>query len=329
MIGVLLLNMGGPDSLKAVKPFLHNLFADRDIIRLGPSFLQKSIASLIIRKRLKSVIDAYSAIGGKSPLLDITNAQANALEESLNSSIDARRSTLDARRFRVYVGMRYWHPFIEDAVDHVVRDGINRVIAISLYPHYSTATTGSSVRKFENSAKKYHIDYLCITSWFNNPLYIDAIEEKIRQGLAKFKGERPVVLFSAHSLPKKFVDEGDPYADEIQGTINEALKRFALSPFEWHLSYQSKTGPVKWLEPSTEDVIHNLSKKGVKNVLVVPISFVSDHIETLYEIDIQYKDMADDLGINLKRTESLNTSPKFIEALSGIVIKNAKDLRWI
>lgn len=322
MIGVLLLNMGGPDSLKAVKPFLHNLFADRDIIRLGPSFLQKPIAALIIRKRLKSVINAYSAIGGKSPLLDITNAQASALEESLNSSIDARR-------FRVYVGMRYWHPFVEDAVDHAVRDGINRVIALSLYPHYSTATTGSSVKKFEDSAKKYHIDYLCITSWFNNPLYIDAIEEKIRQGLAKFKEEKPVVLFSAHSLPKKFVDEGDPYADEIQGTINEVLRRFVLSPFEWRLSYQSKTGPVKWLEPSTEDVIRKLSKKGIKNILVVPISFVSDHIETLYEIDIQYKDMAGNLGINLKRTESLNTSTKFIEALSDIVIKNAKDLRWI
>jgi ferrochelatase len=326
MIGVLLLNMGGPDSLKAVKPFLHNLFTDRDIIRLGPSFLQKPIASLIIRKRLKSVIDAYSAIGGKSPLLDITNAQASALEESLNSS---RFTVHGSRSFKVYVGMRYWHPFIEDAVDHAVRDGINRVIALSLYPHYSAATTGSSVKKFEDSAKKYHIDYLCITSWFNNPLYIDAIEEKIRQGLAKFKGESPVVLFSAHSLPKKFVDEGDPYADEIQGTINEILRRFVLSPFEWRLSYQSKTGPVKWLEPPTEEVIHELSKKAVKNVLVVPISFVSDHIETLYEIDIQYKDMADDLGINLKRTESLNTSPKFIEALSGIVIKNAKDLRWI
>jgi ferrochelatase len=324
MIGVLLLNMGGPDSLEAVKPFLHNLFADRDIIRLGPSFLQKSIASLIIRKRLKSVIDAYSAIGGKSPLLDITNAQANALEDLLNSKFEIQNS-----KFRVYVGMRYWHPFIEDAVDHAVRDGINRVIALSLYPHYSAATTGSSVKKFEDSAKKYHIDYLSITSWFNNPLYIDAIEEKIRQGLANFKEEKPVVLFSAHSLPKKFVDEGDPYADEIQGTINEVLRRFVLSPFEWRLSYQSKTGPVKWLEPSTEEVIHELSKKAVKNILVVPISFVSDHIETLYEIDIQYKDMAGNLGINLKRTESLNTSPKFIEALSGIVIKNAKDLRWI
>jgi len=318
--------MGGPDSLQAVKPFLHNLFADRDIIRLGPSFLQKPIASFIICKRLKNVINAYSAIGGKSPLPDITNAQAKALEELLNSS---RFTVHDSQSFKVYVGMRYWHPFIEDAVDHAVRDGIYRIIALSLYPHYSTATTGSAIKKFEESAGKYHIDYLCITSWFNNPLYIDALEEKIRQGLEKFKGEKPVVLFSAHSLPRKFVDKGDPYSDEIQGTINEVLKRFVPSPFEWYLSYQSKTGPVKWLEPSTEDMIHEISKKGVKNVLVVPISFVSDHIETLYEIDIQYKNMAGDLGMNLKRTESLNTSPKLIEALASMVIRKSTEIRWL
>ncbi len=318
--------MGGPDSLKAVKPFLYNLFADRDIIKLGPSFLQKPIASLIIRKRLKNVIDAYGAIGGKSPLQDITNAQAKALEILLNSS---QFTVHSSQLFKVYVGMRYWHPFIEDAVDHAVRDGINRVIALSLYPHYSTATTGSSVKKFEESVRKYHIDYLCITSWFNNPLYIDALEEKIRQGLEKFKGQRPVVLFSAHSLPRKFVDKGDPYANEIQGTINEVLRRFVLSPFEWYLSYQSKTGPVKWLEPSTEDMIHKISKKGVKNVLVVPISFVSDHIETLYEIDIQYKNMAAALGINIERTESLNTSSKFIEALADMVIRKSTETRWL
>jgi ferrochelatase len=312
--------MGGPDSLDSVEPFLRNLFSDRDIIKLGPSFLQKPIASLIIRKRLESVIEAYSLIGGKSPLLDITTAQAKALENLLNSKFEIRNS-----KFRVYVGMRYWRPFIEEAVDHAMRDGISRILALSLYPHYSIATTGSSVKKFEEVIKKYHVDYFSVTSWFNHPLYINALVENIQKGIKTFD-KKPVVLFSAHSLPKKFIDKGDPYVNEIKGTIDAILRKIDI---EWHLSYQSKTGPVKWLEPTTEEVLHELAKKGVKDLLVVPISFVSDHIETLYEIDMLYKDMAQGLGMNLKRIESLNTSPKFIEALSDIVIKNAKDLVWI
>ncbi|BCB97337.1 ferrochelatase [Dissulfurispira thermophila] len=322
MIGVILLNMGGPDSLDSVKPFLRNLFSDRDIIKLGPSFLQKPIASLIIRKRLESVRKAYSLIGGKSPLLDITKAQAKALEESLNSSQFAVHGS---RLFKVYVGMRYWHPFIEDAVDHAIRDGISRILALSLYPHYSIATTGSSLKKFEDAIKKYHVDYSSVTSWFNHPLYINALVENIQKGLKAFD-KKPVVLFSAHSLPQKFIDNGDPYVNEIQGTINTILKKIDI---QWYLSYQSKTGPVKWLEPTTEHMLHELSEKGVKNLLVVPISFVSDHIETLYEIDILYKGMAKELGMNLKRIESLNTSSKFIEALADIVIKGVKDIGWI
>lgn len=322
MIGIILLNMGGPDSIESIKPFLQNLFSDRDIIKLGPSFLQRPIASIIIRKRLESVIEAYSLIGGKSPLLDITSAQAKALESSLNSSLITHHSSLS---FKVYVGMRYWHPFIEDAVDHAIRDGMSRILALSLYPHYSNATTGSSVKRFEEVIKKYHVDYFSVKSWFNHPLYINALIEKIQNGLKIFD-KKPVVLFSAHSLPKKFIDKGDPYVNEIQGTINALLKKIDI---QWRLSYQSKTGPVKWLEPTTENMLYELAKQGVKDLLVVPISFVSDHIETLYEIDILYRDMANELGINLKRIESLNTSQKFIEALSDIVIKNAKDLGWI
>ncbi len=322
MIGVILLNMGGPDSLDAVKPFLQNLFSDRDIIRLGPSFLQKPIASLIIGRRLKSVMEAYSLIGGKSPLADITAAQAKALEESLNSSLITHHSSLP---FKVYVGMRYWHPFIENAVDHALKDGAERILGLSLYPHYSIATTGSSVKKFDEVIKKYHVDHFCITSWFNHPLYINVLVENIRQGLRSFD-KKPIVLFSAHSLPKKFIDKGDPYVNEINGTIQAIIKKMDI---EWRLSYQSKTGPVKWIEPTTEHMLHELAEEGVKDLLVVPISFVSDHIETLYEIDILYKDMAQELGINLKRVESLNTAPKFIESLKDIVITTAKNEGWL
>jgi len=308
VIGVILLNMGGPDSLDAVKPFLQNLFSDRDIIRLGPAFLQKTIASLLINKRLKSVMEAYNLIGGKSPLTDITNAQAKALEGTLKG-------------VKVYVGMRYWHPFIENAIDHALKDGAEWILGLSLYPHYSIATTGSSVKKFDEVIKKYHVDHFCVTSWFKHPLYIDALVEKIQRGLRAFD-KKPIVLFSAHSLPEKFIDKGDPYVNEINGTIQAITKKLDI---EWRLSYQSKTGPVKWLKPTTEHMLHELADEGVKDLLVVPISFVSDHIETLYEIDILYKDMAQELGINLKRVESLNTSPKFIEALKDIVITNARN----
>lgn len=333
--------MGGPDSPDAIKPFLHNLFSDRDIIRLGPAFLQKTIASIIINRRLKQTIDAYSLIGGKSPLADITIAQAKALEKSLNSlpifnppSLPFRKGGMEGfEPFKVYVGMRYWHPFIGDAVDRMMKDGITRIFALSLYPHYSIATTGSSVKKFEEIVAKYHVEYQCMTSWFKHPLYIKAMVEKIQQGIEKFKvqdlkfkDEKPVVLFSAHSLPQKFVDEGDPYVDEIQGTIDAVARKLDI---QWHLSYQSKTGPVKWLEPTTEHMLRELAGKSVKNVLIVPISFVSDHIETLYEIDILYKEMAQDIGINLKRTESLNISPGFIAALADIVITNVKNTGWI
>lgn len=307
--------MGGPDSLNAVKPFLKNLFDDRDIIRLGPSFFQKPIASLIIRKRLKKTLHAYSLIGGKSPLCDITYAQADALEKSLNSS----------HSFKVYIGMRYWHPLIEETVRQMCEDGIKKVIAVSLYPQYSVATTGSTIKKFKESADRYPIECSCVTSWFSHPIYIDSLVEKIEDGMSLF-AEKPAVLFSAHSLPQKFVDEGDPYVKEIKGTIESITKKIDI---QWHLSYQSKTGPVKWLEPTTEHSLQELAQQGVKNLLVVPISFISDHIETLYEIDMIYKDMAQSLGINLKRTESLNTSPKFIEALTDIVISNATNIGWL
>lgn len=321
-IGVILLNLGGPDSLEAVKPFLYNLFSDRDIIRLGPSFLQKTAASLISTIRAKKTMQAYAMIGGKSPLSDITIAQAKALEKSLN---DSQGTVHNSQTFKVYVGMRYWHPFIEKAVDQTQKDNISKIIALSLYPHYSVATTGSSVKRFEEMVKKYHADYFCVTSWFNHSIYVDALAEKIKEGMAGFD-EKPVVLFSAHSLPKKLIDKGDPYVQETHGTIDAILKKIDI---KWYLSYQSKAGPVKWLKPTTEHMIHELAKQGVKNLLVVPISFVSDHIETLYEIDIIYKEMAAGLGMHLKRIESLNISPKFIEAMTEIVIKNVSKLGWV
>lgn len=326
--GVILLNLGGPDSLHAVRPFLYNLFSDRQIIRLGPSFMQKPLAWMISTIRSKKTAQYYKLIGGKSPILDITKAQAKALEESLNSELRTQNSEVS---FKVFIGMRYWNPFIEDVVPEIINSGIRKLVALSLYPQYSVTTSGSSLSKLKEVIAGYGIDTIEISSWHNHPLYIEALVDVIRKGFDSFSvnsepGTRNPeqnihVLFSAHSLPQKIIDEGDPYADQTIETIQEITKRI---PLKWHLSYQSKSGPVQWLEPSTEDKIKELAGEGVKNLLVVPISFISDHIETLYEIDILYKKLAESLGINLKRADSLNTHPTFIKALKDIVISELK-----
>jgi len=327
--GVILLNLGGPDSIQAVRPFLYNLFSDRQIIRLGPSFMQQPLAWLISTTRSKKTEQYYKLIGGKSPILEITTAQAKALEELLNSPGDKNREFSGSMSFRVYTGMRYWRPFIEDVVLQMQKDGIKKVIALSLYPQYSIATSGSSFSKFNEVASQYNMKTVNIESWHNHPLYIQALVDVIKKGIESFNvssfTHHPSsfndvhVLFSAHSLPQKIIDRGDPYVDQTMGTIQEITKRLNIN---WHLSYQSKSGPVKWLAPSTEDKIQELAKEGVRNILMVPISFVSDHIETLYEIDILYKNLAGALGVQMKRTKSLNTHPVFIEALKDIVLKS-------
>jgi ferrochelatase len=330
--GVLLLNLGGPDSLRAVKPFLFNLFSDREIIRLGPSFLQKPIAYLISSFRGKKTEEAYSLIGGKSPIRDITFAQAKALEEALNKS-GGNDSSVAASQpaLKVSVAMRYWHPLIEKVVPELYDNGIRKLIVLSLYPQYSVATTGSSLNKLKDVTEKFGIEIFTVLSWFDHPLYIDALVHSIEEGLKVFgqtvsaPAEGTHVLFSAHSLPVKFIEEGDPYVDQIKGTINEIVKKINIS---WSLSYQSKSGPVQWLGPSTDKMIEDLAEKGIENLLVVPVSFVSDHIETLYEIDILYKKMAEALGMRLERVESLNTSPLFISALRDIVLKGMKEAGW-
>lgn len=327
-VAVLLLNLGGPDSLDAVRPFLFNLFSDREIIRLGPAFMQKPLAWLISGLRHEKTEGYYRLIGGKSPILDITTAQAKALENELGQEAKgAQRADC-----RVFIGMRYWHPLIEEIVPEIHAEKIRRLVVLSLYPHYSIATTGSSLSKLNEVVSRFGSDpfeMVTVTSWQDHPLYIDALVEKIEQGISAF---RPVsrtgdvrVLFSAHSLPQKFIAEGDPYVEHIQRTITEITKRTEIA---WDLSYQSKSGPVKWLEPSTDEMIETLARQGVKNLLVVPISFVSDHIETLYEIDILYKNLAASRGMRLERAGSLNTSPLFISGLADIVRKAIKEAGW-
>lgn len=316
---MLLLNLGGPDSLGAVRPFLYNLFSDRKIIRLGPPFLQKPIAWLISSLRSGKTEAMYRLIGGKSPILDITRAQAAALETALNGEAAAGPA-----RFRVFIGMRYWQPFIGDTVKQMYDEGIRSVLAMSLYPHYSLATTGSALDTFQEVVRGYPVESSSISSWYDHPRYIEALAASITKGLASLEEGSPV-LFSAHSLPMSIVEAGDPYVSHIRATIESVAKKTGI---RWHLSYQSKSGPVKWLEPSTEEKIRELAARGVKALLVVPISFVSDHIETLYEIDILYKQLAAEVGMKLVRAESLNTTPLFIEALKEMTIAKTREAGW-
>jgi len=315
-VGVLLLNLGGPDELEDVRPFLYNLFSDPEIIRLPVSWLQKPLAWLISATRSRQSRENYKQIGGGSPLRRITQAQAQALQEQLRSqNIDAT----------VYVGMRYWHPFTEEAVLRIKRDQPEKLVILPLYPQFSISTSGSSFRILERIWEEdptlQKLPYTVIPSWYDEPSYLQGMASLIARELDKFSNPEQVhIFFSAHGVPVSYVEEaGDPYQHEIEECtrlIMETLNR----PNEHTLAYQSRVGPVEWLKPYTEEALVELGEKGVKDLLVVPISFVSEHIETLQEIDIEYRDIAHEAGIeNFQRVPALNTDPTFIQALTNCV----------
>ncbi len=316
-IAVVLLNLGGPERLEDVEPFLFNLFSDRMIIRLGPSFMQKTIARFIARRRAPKSSRAYARIGGGSPLGEITADQAKALEKELAGS----------GPFKVDVAMRYWHPRAKETLTKLHNESIQRIITLPLYPHYSIATTGSSVADLVEAAQSFSppFEIADIGAWPVQPEYINALATTIKRGAELFKEEKVQVVYSAHSLPVKFIQEGDPYVEHLKLTI-QAVESITANPGK--LCFQSRSGPVEWLSPSPPDMLEQLAKEGCKNVLMVPISFVSDHVETLYEIDMLYHDMAQDLGIRMERTASLNCMPEFIDALKELVLKKISDLEW-
>lgn len=317
--GILLFNLGGPVTLDDVRPFLYNLFSDPDIIRIKSDVLRKTVAWFIATTRQNKSRGLYRQIGGGSPLRRITEDQAAALAEALQ----ARGCPA-----RVYVGMRCWKPAIDEALDQIRKDGIRHLLALPLFPQFSVTTTGSCfnyLRKLlarkglESSLKITYVD-----RWFDEPLYIESMSELIRDTLTRFQEKdlrRIRLLYSAHSIPARYVDEGDPYLEQTRKTVELIDNRLGGIPPSI-LSFQSKVGPVKWLGPATNDVIASLGKSGIGGLLPVPISFVSDHIETLQEIDILYRDLAGRSGIReFHRAPSLNLYPKFIDALANIAIK--------
>jgi len=319
-IGVVLLNLGGPDSLDAVEPFLFNLFSDPDIIDFPLSFLfRKRLAKLISTRRSPGVIEQYREIGGKSPIKEHTLKQASLLEERLNKHIPAK----------VFTAMRYWRPSTEEALDAIRSEGIKRVVLLPLYPQFSVATTTSSMKEWEKHVKLRgdDLDYTLIESYYDHPTYIDAWVERINEGLKRFPAEtrdKVTILFSAHGTPMKIVRQGDPYSQHIAKTVEGIMQRGQFSQ-PHTLCYQSKVGPLKWLEPSTPDTVARLAGEGVKNMLLVPVAFASDHLETLFELGIEYRRQAKERGVEqYEVTEGLNDSPKFIEALADLVLEKVR-----
>lgn len=316
-IGVLLLNLGGPDKIEDVRPFLYNLFSDPEIIRLPVKALQKPLAWLISTLRAKTSQENYLEIGGGSPLREITEAQAIALEDKL------KQMGHDAK---IYVGMRYWHPFTEEAIAQIKSDGIEEVVVLPLYPQFSISTSGSSFRVLEEMWSTdpvlKDIEYTIVPSWYKNPGYLRSMADLIAQELDKFPNpEEAHVFFSAHGVPVSYVEEaGDPYKEQIEECTHLIMQTLARSN-PYTLAYQSKVGPVEWLQPYTDDALEELAATGVKDLAVVPISFVSEHIETLQEIDIEYREVAEAAGIeNFHRVPALNLYPGFIDSLAEIVV---------
>jgi ferrochelatase len=314
---VVLLNLGGPDSLDAVRPFLYNLFSDPDIFKLPAARLtQKPFASLISRRRAPEAAKGYAAIGGRSPLLANTEAQARALRQALEDA----GAAID-----VHVCMRYWHPMAPEVVTELKRRAYEQVLLLPLYPQYSLTTTGSSVRAFERECERQHYrpQRRLVRQWYDEPLYQQAIVQTLNRELAQFPDPRPEhveLLLSAHGLPRKIVDDGDPYERQVVATADGVRARL-----DWPrvtLCYQSRVGPLEWLKPYTDTVIREKGRAGAKQVLVYPIAFVSDHVETLYELGILYATVARECGIEHYRVApALNADPGLIAALRDCVMR--------
>ncbi|PON76685.1 Ferrochelatase [Parasponia andersonii] len=322
-VGVLLLNLGGPETLSDVQPFLFNLFADPDIIRLPRlfRFLQRPLAQLISVLRAPKSREGYAAIGGGSPLRKITDEQAHALKLALEAkNISAN----------IYVGMRYWYPFTEEAIQQIKRDKITRLVVLPLYPQFSISTTGSSIRVLQSLFRKdAHLSRLpvaVIKSWYQREGYVRSMADLIAKELETFAEPSEVMIFfSAHGVPVSYVeDAGDPYRDQMEECIFLIMQELKARGIDnkHTLAYQSRVGPVQWLKPYTDEVLVELGQKGVKNLLAVPVSFVSEHIETLEEIDMEYKDLALESGIeNWGRVPALGCTSSFITDLADAVIE--------
>lgn len=318
-IAVVLLQLGGPDNLEAVGPFLYNLFCDPDIIDIPGAFLfRKKLAQMISTRRAPVVQELYKRIGSRSPILKQTQLQANRLLEMLRGK---------GYNVDIHIAMRYWHPMTDVVVKNIIASKPDRIILLPLYPHYCKATTGSSVNEWNRVAKQLkmpNIPTTLIEHYYDHPLYIDAMVKRIRTALNRVPKEdysKVQIVFSAHGTPMKLVRDGDPYSHHIRKTYELVVERGQFG-LPHTLCFQSKVGPQKWLTPSLVGTIDRLGHEGATHLLVVPIAFVTDHIETLSEINIEARDQAEKLGIEYyDMMPALLTEELFIECLTDLVEK--------
>jgi ferrochelatase len=317
-IAVVLFNLGGPDSPAAVEPFLFNLFFDRNIIDL-PAILRWPLAKVIAGRRAKAARTIYRAMGGRSPILPNTERQAAALQATLG----------DLGEVRVFIAMRYWHPLTEETVAAVKRFTPDEVILLPLYPQFSTTTTESSHRVWRDAAKKQGVaaPQKLICCYPSEPGFIAAVAKITAAAIAraKAKTDAPIrVIFSAHGLPKKIVDRGDPYVAQVSATVHAVVDRLGLAASEWMVAFQSRVGPLEWVGPATDHSIEEAASAG-KAVIVVPIAFVSEHSETLVELDIEYRHLAERRGAAAyERAPTVAEDPDFIAGLAQLV-RTARD----
>jgi protoporphyrin/coproporphyrin ferrochelatase len=320
-VGIVLFQLGGPDSLEAVEPFLLNLFLDPDIIPLGPlGLLRRPIARLISSRRSKPVAGKYAEIGRRSPIGTLTERQRVRLVEAVSPHIDPVAVT----------AMRYWHPMTSEAVESLRRAGpLDEIVLLPLYPQYSYATTLSSLKEWRRVYGKSAggPPVLTIDHFYDHPLYIRALVQRVGSVLRQFPDSSRIhLVFSAHGLPMSLVKKGDPYPKQIEETVRLSCelgaKQYPAWPKTHVLCYQSRVGPAEWLQPSLTETIDRLGHEAVKEVLIVPISFVTEHIETLHEINIEAREEANKAGIEkFRMMPAVGDSPLFIAALKDLVLR--------
>jgi len=309
---VILFNLGGPDKIENVEPFLFNLFNDPAILNL-PSFFRYPLAKLIANRRAPIAKKIYEELGGSSPILKLTQEQASALELKLNK--DDNLSD-----YKCFIVMRCWHPRAEKIVKEVINYSPHEIILMPLYPQYSAATSGSSIKEWNDicAKKNLNVKTSTICCYPTDENFIKAHTAKIIKKIEKLENFK--LIFSAHGLPEKNIKKGDPYQWQVEQSVNKIIKSLNIKDLDWILSYQSRVGPLKWIGPSTEDIIVENSKLG-KHIVLVPIAFVSEHSETLVELDIEYKELADKNGCkNYSRVSALGTNEYYIKAMSNLII---------
>jgi ferrochelatase len=310
---IILFNLGGPDKIESVEPFLFNLFNDPAILNL-PTFLRYPLAKLISNRRAPVAKKIYEELGGSSPILKLTKEQSSALEIKLN-----QRQTED--EYKCFIVMRCWNPRAKDVIKDVQLYGPDEIVLMPLYPQYSAATSGSSIKEWKDVCKKnsYNIKTSTICCYPTDQNFINAHTKEIIKKITNLKNFK--LIFSAHGLPEKNIKKGDPYQWQVEQSVKKIVESLNDKNLDWTLSYQSRVGPLKWIGPSTEDIIIENSKIG-KHIVLVPIAFVSEHSETLVELDIEYKEIADANGCkNYTRIPALGINEDFIKTMSELIIK--------